>query len=119
MREAAVQLGISFEEEEAPGQNDVVRFVFPPLDSAMTYRLASAVRFEAYAKRALVGGVSQDFFARKFPGFDAPVAFAGDVDLQRGVLQTISDGVGDHRIANGFASVIQRQLGGEERRFVD
>jgi hypothetical protein len=58
VREAAVQLGISFAEEEVPGQNDVVRFVFPPLDSAMTYRLASAVPLEAYAKRAFIGGVS-------------------------------------------------------------
>ena len=57
--------------------------------------------------------------AGKFSGFDAAIAFPGDVDGQSRVLEAVADSIGDDRIADHFAPVIERQLGSEQDGFVD
>ena len=59
------------------------------------------------------------FLCGKFSGFDAPIGLAGDVDGERGVLESIADGVEDDGIGDDFVPVIQGQLGGEGDGFVD
>ena len=39
------------------------------------------------------------FLAGKLARLDATIAFAGDVDRQRRVMESVTDGVGDDRIA--------------------
>jgi hypothetical protein len=57
--------------------------------------------------------------ARKFSGFDAAIAFSGDVDGESRVLEAVADSIGNDRIADDFAPVIERQLGSEQDGFVD
>jgi hypothetical protein len=47
------------------------------------------------------------------------IALAGDVDGEGRVLESIMGGVSDDRITDDFAPVVQRQLGREQRGFVD
>ena len=46
--------------------------------------------------------------AGKFLGFDAAIALAGDVDFERGVIESITDGIGDDRIGDDLGPVIER-----------
>jgi len=49
VREAASQYGVQFTESAIPGQEDLLRFTFVPLDEATTAKLAAALSPEAYA----------------------------------------------------------------------
>jgi hypothetical protein len=46
----------------------------------------------------------------KFSGFDAAIAFPGDVDGESRVLEAVADSIGNDSIADAFAPVVERQL---------
>ena len=56
VREAALQLGISYSETPVVGHEDQVKFRFDPIDEATTRELLALVPREAYAYRAIIGG---------------------------------------------------------------
>lgn len=56
---------------------------------------------------------------RKLAGFDPAVTLPSDVDGERRVLEAVTDGIGNDGIADHFGPVIDRQLSGEHRGFVD
>ena len=58
VRQVAAELGVTYEEEEVPEREDLVKFRFKDKDDAMTYKLVMAIPREAYAKRMLLGGES-------------------------------------------------------------
>ena len=59
VRQAALELGLTFEETSVSGQDDVVKFRFGELDSATTRKLIAAVPRDAYAYRAEIGSGSE------------------------------------------------------------
>jgi hypothetical protein len=62
-------------------------------------------------RRSREGGVLRVLFTRsKFARFDGAIAFAGDLDCERGMPQSIEDGIGDDGVRNHLAPVIKGQL---------
>jgi hypothetical protein len=55
VRQVAVEQGISYDETPVPGEDDVIRFSFQPMDDDATRKLAFAIPREAYARRAIIG----------------------------------------------------------------
>src|SRR6185312_3890678 len=56
---------------------------------------------------------------RKLAGSDPAVAFPGDVDGEGRVLEAVTDSIGDDGITDHLDPVIDRQLRGKHRGFVD
>lgn len=56
VRQAASIQGISYTEAPVPGEDNVIRFTFEPMDDATTRKLVFAIPREAYARRATFVG---------------------------------------------------------------
>lgn len=56
MRQVASEIGVSYDETPVPGEDNVIRFTFEPMDDATTSKLVFAIPREAYARRAIFGG---------------------------------------------------------------
>jgi hypothetical protein len=56
VRQVALELGISYDEAPVPGEDNVIRFSFEPIDDATTRKLAFAIPREAYARSATFVG---------------------------------------------------------------
>jgi len=56
VRQVALEQGISYVEVPVPGEDNVIRFSFEPMDDATTRKLVIAIPREAYARRATFGG---------------------------------------------------------------
>jgi hypothetical protein len=55
VRQVAFEQGISYDETPVPGEDNVIRFSFEPMDDATTRKLVFAIPREAYARRAIFG----------------------------------------------------------------
>jgi hypothetical protein len=56
VRQVASENGVSYEETTVPGEDDVIRFSFEPMDDTTTRKLVFAIPREAYARSAIFGG---------------------------------------------------------------
>jgi hypothetical protein len=56
VRQVASENGVSFDETPVPGEDNVIRFSFEPMDDDTTRKLAFAIPREAYAHRAIFDG---------------------------------------------------------------
>jgi hypothetical protein len=56
VRQVASVQGVSYTEAPVPGEDDVIRFAFQPMDDAASRKLVMAIPREAFARRAIIGG---------------------------------------------------------------
>jgi len=56
VRQVALEQGLSYDETPVPGEHNVIRFSFQPMDDATSRKLVSAIPREAFARRAIIGG---------------------------------------------------------------
>ena len=56
VRQVALEQGVSFDETPVPGENNVIRFSFQPMDDTTSRKLVMAIPREAFARRAIIGG---------------------------------------------------------------
>jgi hypothetical protein len=55
VRQVALEHGISYDENPVPGEDNVIRFTFEPMEDATTRKLVFSIPREAYARRAIFG----------------------------------------------------------------
>ena len=56
VRKAALKLGLRYAEQQVPGRDNEIRFVFDPMDEAMRVKLALSVPQDAYCLDAVAAG---------------------------------------------------------------
>jgi hypothetical protein len=56
VRQVASVQGVSYAEAPVPGEDNVIRFAFQPMDDATIRKLVMAIPREAFARRAIIGG---------------------------------------------------------------
>jgi hypothetical protein len=56
VRKAALELGLRYAEQQVPGRDNAIRFVFDPMDESMRLKLALSVPQDAYCLDAVAAG---------------------------------------------------------------
>lgn len=54
VRQLALDHGLKYEEVCVVGRNDLVRFVFPPMDDGQSYKFAAAIPKDVFAWNAVI-----------------------------------------------------------------